>query len=312
MTEEMSATFVGGLDRTCPNGHEVGPEDMVCNRCARLVSRSDERVLCPNGHSVALGAAFCDQCGAAIDEQGQQKEMSGLMAGESATTVVDPGAVTADATKQHQPPDPSNSVPSSIAPVPLTRYQLPSRALLDTGVVTPSEYPIATSRTRGSGRFRQNRVPIILGSVLCLLLIGAGVLASQEHSTANKWMHADQQEVRKNTALSSQVSSLNGQVSNLNGQMSNLQSQLSAVANQKAKALDQNAVLTSALQDASSVAADLNTCVNDTQVVLTDISNALSGGFVPASAESDATSAGQFCGQAQAEESALQVVLAGA
>jgi chromosome segregation ATPase len=144
------------------------------------------------------------------------------------------------------------------------------------------------------------------------LLIASGVLALQEHSTANKWMHEDQQEIRKNTALSSQVSSLNGQVSNLNGQMSNLQSQLSAVANQKAKALDQNAVLTSALQDASSVAADLNTCVNDTQVVLTDISAALSGGFVPASAESDATSAGQFCGQAQAEESALQVVLAGA
>ena len=174
-----------------------------------------------------------------------------------------------------------------------------------------TEYPIETSQPRKTGKSRRKRVPIILVSVLCLLLIGAGVLAFQQHSVADKWMHNDQQEVHKNAALSSQVSSLHGQVSNLNGQVSNLQSQVSAVSNQKEKALDQNAVLTSALNDAAGVANDLNTCVNDTEVVLTDVSDSLSSGFVSPSLQSDATTSGEVCRQAQTEESALQAVLSG-
>lgn len=159
---------------------------------------------------------------------------------------------------------------------------------------------------------KRSRLGIAAVILVVLVLIGAGGLAYQQHTVANTWMHDDQQEVQKNTALSSHVSSLNGQVSNLDGQVSSLQTQLSSVANQKAKALDQNAVLTTALNDAAGVANDLNTCVNDTQIVLTDISTVVSGGFVPASAESDATTTGDVCRQAQSEESALQAALAGA
>ena len=300
MTEEMGSSSANGLTRTCPNGHEVGPDDVVCNRCAHLVDQSEERVLCPNGHSIGQGVAFCQHCGAAV---------AGNMAGEAAT-VLDPEPVAADVTEQLHSLALTDSAPAVTAPVPLARYQASSLDLTSTQVGVRTEYPIATS-TR-PGRFRRNLAPIILLSVLSLLLIGAGVLAYQQHSVADKWMHDDQQEVKKNAGLTSQVHSLNGQVSNLNGQVSNLNGQLSAVANEKAKALDQNAVLSSALQDASSVANDLSTCVDDTAVMISDISDALSSGFVSASAYSDATTAGQVCRQAQSEESALQVVLAGA
>jgi hypothetical protein len=160
---------------------------------------------------------------------------------------------------------------------------------------------------------KRKRKPLAIAAAIFLvfLLIGTGVLAYQQHTVANKWMHDDQQEVHQNAALSSQNSSLSSKNSSLSGQVSGLQTQLSAVADQKAKALDQNAVLTTALQDATGVANDLNTCVNDTSVVLTDVSNALSLGFVTAADESDATTTGQVCSKAQSEEAALQQALSG-
>ena len=142
------------------------------------------------------------------------------------TEMGEPDAETPRRVAHYVGTTPDATLPVPVVPVPAVPYAQP---------------PIVAKRKRS---------PLGIAAVILvvLLLIGAGVLAYQQHTVANKWMHDDQQEVQKNNALSSHVSSLNGQVSSLDGQVSSLQSQLSTVANQKAKALDQNAVLTTALK----------------------------------------------------------------
>lgn len=311
MTEAIDSSADAELGSTCPNGHDVSPDDVVCNKCAHLVDRSDEGVLCPNGHSIRPGAVFCDQCGAAMVEKNEAVAIPGASISESRPQVDNPEPRTVDAIEQSQSPGSKDLAPTVTAPVSVARYQAPSLNLASSQPGMHVEYPTVTSQPRKTGKFRRNRVSIILVSILCLLLVGAGVLAFQQNSVANKWMHDDQQEVHKNAALSSQISSLHGRVSNLNGQVSNLQSQVSAVSNQKEKAEDQNAVLTSALQDAANVADQLDTCVTDTQVVLSDISDSLNSGFLSPSLQSDADTAGSVCSQAQTDDNALQQVLSG-
>ena len=145
---------------------------------------------------------------------------------------------------------------------------------------------------------------IAAACVLAVLLIVTGVIVVQQHHVANKWMSDDNAEVKKyQTEVHENVA--------LYGTLVSTRSQLSAVASQKEKALDQDAVLTTALDDATSVASILSTCVDDTDTVLSEIDSSLNSGFIDPSLESDATTAGQVCSQAQSENATLQRTLSG-
>jgi hypothetical protein len=165
-------------------------------------------------------------------------------------------------------------------------------------VTLPSPPQIVTIRRR------RNWWLISAACVLAVLMIVASVIAVQQHNVANKWMndynaevhdyHAEvhdyQTEVHKNTALYATLVST--------------QNQLSAVSNQKEKALDQNAVLTTAAQEAETVTSELNGCVNDMNTVANDLVDVAEGTYFP-SFSTDGTVAQQSCAKAQTDNQTL-------
>jgi hypothetical protein len=151
-----------------------------------------------------------------------------------------------------------------------------------------------------------------LVAATCVLaaLLGAAIAAGiEQHSVAETWMKADHTEVRKNAALRAALGSSHGKVGSLKHQVSTLQIQLLAVSNQKQQALDQNATLTTSLQDASAVATDLNSCINDTETILNSVTTVSRIGSFPSS--SQIAAAQQVCNSAQSEEASLQQTLSG-
>jgi len=46
-------------ERTCPNGHAVGPDAQFCGHCGAAITST----VCERGHELEAGARFCSQCG---------------------------------------------------------------------------------------------------------------------------------------------------------------------------------------------------------------------------------------------------------
>ncbi len=160
----------------------------------------------------------------------------------------------------------------------------------------------------------QRRSPWLIAAMCALtVLLGAAITyAVQEHSAANRWMSEDHAEVLTHGVLTTTLYLTDLQVKSLHNQVSSLHSQLSALANQNERALYQNPALAPALQDAQTVAFELNNCVNETQVLLSDISAGLgSHGLVPSTSYSDALTANHVCQSAQADDATLQQALSG-
>ena len=98
---------------------------------------------------------------------------------------------------------------------------------------------------------------IAVACVLVVLLLAATVIAVEQHSAANRWM-------------------------------SDYRAEVDVYHAEFHKDVGLYASLVSTQQR-------MNTCVNDTKSVLSDIQTYFHDGYVPARSESDATAAGQAC-----------------
>lgn len=141
----------------------------------------------------------------------------------------------------------------------------------------------------------------VLISAACLLgvlLVAAVAAAVLQHRDADSWSnkysvelskyHA---EVKRNAALFASLVIT--------------KQRLSIESNQKKAAQSQIQTL------AGAVTSDLRTCVDDTGTVSSEVASSVSAGHVLSALESDATTAGDVCGQAQSENSSLQTALSG-
>jgi hypothetical protein len=158
----------------------------------------------------------------------------------------------------------------------------------------------------------------VAASVLLVASVVLGLCFRQQHSVASQWQQRDrqhlalyQEEVLRLQQTSAALADSKSQVATLTKKSSALATQLSRVANEKAKAIDQNTVLGKALTLSGHVAGELNTCVDDMQTLLTDISAVINLGANPAQLQVDANVAGQDCTTAQTDNSRLQQTLAG-
>jgi hypothetical protein len=269
---------------------------------------------CPRcGTKAVAHSSFCAACGHSLLKQSPDVGVPAKSQDLLADTWSEPSA-TADLVDVPSISDVSDSevttplvtdeiAPMAALPVRVAHYRAPTAIPSVQPPVTANK-PENIARPKETGTFRHNGWAIGAVALLAVLLVVAGALAFQQRSTANKWMHSDQQEVQRNTTLTASLSASRKQTSSL-------QSQLSAVSSQKEKALDQNAALTTALQDATGVANDLDTCVTDTQAVISDMVTIAQTDFVTASEDTDATTAGQVCAQAQTANDGLQQVLSG-
>ena len=124
-------------------------------------------------------------------------------------------------------------------------------------------------------------------SLVALLLVCTGVIAFQQHSVANKWMHDDQQAVHHNVELTTALDQSHAQIK------------------------DRNAVLAKVVLDAAAIAGYLNTCIVDMNTVANDLSQIVLYNTEPPSSLADGTAAQQVCAQAQAENQHLQNDLSG-
>ena len=66
----------------------------------------------------------------------------------------------------------------------------------------------------------------------------------------------------------------------LSASLASTRQQLSTVTNQKNSAVNENGVLATALSDAGSIAADLSTCVNDTDTMIDDATESIDSGVL--------------------------------
>jgi len=157
-------------------------------------------------------------------------------------------------------------------------------------------------------------------------MIGAGVVAVRQNSTAGQWRRLDQSAVASNRLLSrnllsanraittadASIRSLNSHVTRLNGQIGGLQTQLSAVANAKEKVLDQNALLTRLTNAAGLVSNNLSACASDMDSLLNEIDTDLASlSYNDPNLRSNANIASENCATAQQENEQLQAILSG-
>jgi len=154
----------------------------------------------------------------------------------------------------------------------------------------PALPDVGTQHSRKARR-KRSRLEVVAFSLVALLLVGTGVLAFQQHSVANKWMHDDQQAVRDNAELRTALHQSHARVDTVNQQMSGLH----------AKAVLDTAAITSALTP----------CVVDVNTVANDLSRIVTYNTQPSSSLSDGAAAQQTCAQAQAWNQHLQHDLSG-
>ena len=199
--------------------------------------------------------------------------------------------------------------PRPTTPVPVSRRRAPeSTAMARLAAMVPKdERSIAdahTSTLPNREKVRRSRWLVASTCVLALLLVVAIGLLVHQRFVANKWMNDYHSEVDHYHAVVHKNIALFASLVTTQSQKSNLQLQVLALANQKQNAaLHDKAVLTTALQDAGTVANGLNSCVNGVSSLLNDVVNNLS----PTSSFVSAVS--QICTSAQVEESALQQTL---
>ena len=156
-------------------------------------------------------------------------------------------------------------------------------ALSSPGSPAPPDSGIQPSR---KPRRKRSRLEVVAFSLVALLLVGAGVLAFQQHSVAEKWMHDDQQEVQHNAELGTALRQSHARVDTLNRQMSGL--------------------LAKTVLDAAAIAGDLTPCVVDVNTVANDLRQIVTYNAQPSSSLADGTAAQQVCAQAQAWNQHLQ------
>jgi hypothetical protein len=203
------------------------------------------------------------------------------------------------------------------APAQLAQLRAPTVIL---GEVRP------TRRRRRRVQLSWRGVVPVLAVVFFLGMVGAGVVAVKQNSTAGQWRSLDRTAVSSNRLLSKSLSSahlaittadtsirsLNAHVSRLDGQINGLQTQLSAVANAKEKALDQNALLTRLTLEAGTVSNELSSCVDDMDSLLSEIDNDLASlSYNDPNLQSNANIASESCAAAQQENEQLQSILSG-
>jgi hypothetical protein len=208
-------------------------------------------------------------------------------------------------------------------PTASSSYGVPSDGPLRAPTIVIGE-PRKTRRKRPRLSFR-GAVPV-LAVALFVGMVGAGVVAVRQNSTAGQWRRLDESAVSSNRLLSrnllsanqavttadASIRSLNSHVTRLNGQIGGLQNQLSAVANAKEKALDQNALLTRLTNAAGVVSNNLSACVSDMDSLLNEIDTDLASlSYNDPNLQSNANIASENCSTAQQENEKLQAILSG-
>lgn len=151
---------------------------------------------------------------------------------------------------------------------------------------------------------RRNWWLIGAACLLGVLLVAAITSAIEERQHANTWQ-------RKYQAEQIQYEKEAHTAQSLFATLATTKQQLSTVTNQKNSAVSESNTLATALSDAGSIARDLGTCVSDTQLMINDATSSLNSGFLDPNLESDATTAGDVCQQAQSENATLQQALQG-
>ena len=112
----------------------------------------------------------------------------------------------------------------------------------------PPALPFTGIRPSSTARRKRSRLESVALALAALLFIGTGVLALQQHSVANKWMHDDQQEVHHNAEL------------------------MTALDQSHAQIKRHNAIVARVVLDAAAIAGDLHACVVDMNTVANDLS----------------------------------------
>jgi hypothetical protein len=146
-----------------------------------------------------------------------------------------------------------------------------------------SALPVTDAHTSPKARRKRSRLELVILSLGALLLVCAAVVAFQQHSAANKWMHDDQQAVHHNVELTTALNQIHAQIK------------------------DRNAVLAKVVLDAAAIAGDLKPCILDVNTLAND----LSGNVEPPPSLADGTAVQLVCAQAQEESQHLQNDLSG-
>jgi hypothetical protein len=164
----------------------------------------------------------------------------------------------------------------------------------------PAVPPPVPARPTRSRKWRLIGAACLVG----VLLVAAITAAVQERGDANTWKHNAQTEQTKYQKEAHAAQSLYAT-------LVSTKQQLATVTNQKNTAVNGENTLSTALQDAGSIASYLGTCVDDIDTMLNDISSSIDSEAVDPSLEPDATTAGDVCRQAQSENATLQQDLSG-
>lgn len=168
------------------------------------------------------------------------------------------------------------------------------------------QVPVVATSTPAPVPARRRRNWWLIGAA-CLvgvLLVAAITSAVEERQHANTWQHNYQAEQVKYEKEAHTAQSLFAS-------LASTKQQLSTVTNQKNSAVSESNTLATALEDAGTIASELDICVNDTDAVLNDGTESLNLGILDPNLESDATTAGDVCREAQSENATLQQALSG-